>query len=91
MAEGGADSQGRLIFVGLLILLGGIVLWYSAGAGTMGIEERFSSALGTGNDGVSPEGGEGTGFSLEGQPVAYVLVLVILGGLCWMAYRKFGT
>jgi hypothetical protein len=57
----------------------------------MGIEERFSSALGLTHEAESPESEATSGFTLEGNPLQYLLVLVLLGGVCWVVYRKFGV
>lgn len=89
MAEKIPDTKGRWIFFVLLIIVGCIALWYPFGTESMGIEERFSSALGLAHAEEGHE--EGSGFALEGSPVLYVLVLVLLGVVCWFVYRKFGT
>jgi hypothetical protein len=89
MAVPDSGSRGRIIFFVLLVLIGGIALWYPFGTESMGIEERFSSALGIAHEDEGHE--EGSGFSLEGSPVLYALILVLLIALCWVVYRKFGA
>jgi hypothetical protein len=89
--EGEGRSRGRVIFFVLLILIGGIALFAFNGTGPMGIEERFSSALGLAHEDVARENSNGAWvFSLEGNPIMYGSTLVILGVVCWIAYRKFG-
>jgi len=59
-------------------------------AGPMGIEERFQNALGIPHDAGDVPGDSGvSGFSLEGQPLLYVVVLCVLGIICISAYRHF--
>jgi hypothetical protein len=84
-----AEKKGQWIFFVLLLLIGCIAIWYSLGSESMGIEERFSSALGISHEGEEPD--EGSGFALEGSPVLYILVLGLLGLTCWVVYRKFGA
>ena len=83
------DSRGRVIFYILLIAIGCIALWFVFSTESMGIEERFSSALGLAHEG--DQDGEGGGFALEGSPVLYALVLLLLGVMCWVVYRRFGA
>jgi len=85
--EGG--SRGRIIFFVLLILTGLIALIAFQGTGPMGIEERFSTALGIQEDEHDHE--EGSGFALEGDFVLYALILVLICVACWTVYRKFGV
>lgn len=86
-----SNSRGRIIFFVLLVLIGCIALWYPFGTESMGIEERFSSALGIAHEEVGHGHEEGSGFALEGSPVLYALILVLLIALCWIVYRKFGA
>jgi hypothetical protein len=81
-------SRGRIIFFVLLILIGGIALFAFNGTGPMGIEERFSTALGIQEDEHDHE--EGSGFALEGDPMLYALILILICVACWAVYRKFG-
>ena len=81
-----------------MIVAAGAAVFALGNTGTMGIEERFQSALGLsegqGTDGSSETGdvrsnqGE-SGFSIEGSPVFYFLVLVFLALGCCIVYRKF--
>jgi hypothetical protein len=83
-------SRGRGVFFVLLIVIGLIALFAFEGTGPRGIEERFSSALGLTYENEVHENGDG-GVSLEGNPVIYGIILVILGILCWIIYRNFGV
>ena len=85
-----AGNWGRMVFFALLLLIGIIAIFAFNSSGSKGIEERFSSALGISADEEEP-GNETPGFSLEGNPLLYVFVLALLGGVCWVVYRKFGT
>lgn len=91
----GADmqpgSRGRIVFFVLAILIGGIAIFAFQGTGPMGIEERFSSALGIAQEEEETPHEEGAGFTLEGDPVLYALVLVLICAACWAVYRKFGV
>jgi hypothetical protein len=57
----------------------------------MGIEERFTHAVGL-PGGEEEEGGNGWfGLALEGSPLLYVLVLGILVAACYTVYRHFSV
>jgi hypothetical protein len=86
-----AGNRGRL-FLGGLILITGIVafLAYTL-TGPMGIEERFASATGSISSGAEEKGAGIAGFSLEGQPVMYGVILVAILTGSWLAYGKFGV
>jgi hypothetical protein len=90
--NGGAGNRGRLVLAGLILVAGIIALLAYAATGPMGIEERFASATGAVHGGPG-EGGESgiAGFTLEGHPVLYGVILLLLITGCWAAYRKFGT
>jgi len=83
------ERRGRLIFIGLVLIAGLVALFAYAVTGPVGIEERFASATGTGPHDAGEGGSGAAGFTLEGQPVLYgaILVLLILG--CVALYRKF--
>ena len=84
------DNRGRILFFVLLIGIGCILLWYAAGTQSMGIEERFSSALGIAHEDDEHGHEEGGGFALEGSMLLYAIVLVLFAGVCWIVYRKYG-
>jgi hypothetical protein len=82
------ERKGLIIFGAILIVVLIAALAAYQMTGNMGIEERFTTAVG-----LPPgeeEGGETFfGFSAEGDPVLYVIVLGILIVGCYAAYRYF--
>ena len=83
-----AERKGIIIFGVILI----IVLIASFAAyritGSMGIENRYNTAVG-----LPPSTEEGGrtffGFSAEGNPILYVIILGILAVGAYAAYRHF--
>jgi hypothetical protein len=86
-----AGNRGRMIFFALVLLIAIIAIFAFNGSGSKGIEERFSSALGISSGEEEHAYGSAPGFSLEGNPLLYAIVLVLLGVACWVVYRKFGA
>jgi hypothetical protein len=86
-------NTGRFLFAGLvgIILITAFIAFTVTGP--VGIEERFSSALGIAahDAGTHDDHDAAPGFSLEGQPLLYAVFLAGLCGICWIAYRKFGA
>jgi len=82
------ERKGLIIFGAILIVILIAALAAYQMTGNMGIEDRFTTAVG-----LPPgeeEGGETFfGFSAEGDPVLYVIVLGILIVGCYAAYRHF--
>lgn len=82
------ERKGLIIFGAILIIVLIVALAAYQMTGAMGIEDRYTTALG-----LPPgeeEGGETFfGFSAEGDPVLYVIVLGILIVGCYAAYRYF--
>jgi hypothetical protein len=82
------ERKGLIIFGAILIVVLIAALAAYQMTGNMGIEDRFTTAVG-----LPPgeeEGGETFfGFSAEGDPVLYVIVLGILIVGCYAAYRHF--
>ena len=85
------EKRGLLVLGGLaLLLLIGAVLAFQI-TGPMGIEERFTEALGLQHDGgVEEEDGGFFGFSLEGNTLAYLAVLTLLIIVSIAAFRRSG-
>jgi hypothetical protein len=86
MASG--DNKGRLVFFALLLLVLVIALAAYHLSGTMGIEERFSHAVGQ-EPGTGGDGAGWFGFVLEGSPLLYGVVLCVLALGIVIAYRYY--
>jgi regulator of protease activity HflC (stomatin/prohibitin superfamily) len=83
------SRKGLIIFGAAIaiILLVCLVAYFITG--DQGIEERFKKAVGLGG-GPEEEGGNGfLGFNIEGNILAYVVVLGFLIVVCVLAYLKF--
>ena len=82
------ERKGLIIFGAILIIVLIVALAAYQMTGAIGIEDRYTTALG-----LPPgeeEGGETFfGFSAEGDPVLYVIVLGLLIVGCYAAYRHF--
>ena len=82
------ERKGLIIFGAILIVVLIAALAAYQMTGNMGIEDRFTTAVG-----LPPgeEEGEETffGFSSEGDPVLSMIVLGILIVGCYAAYRHF--
>jgi NADH:ubiquinone oxidoreductase subunit 3 (subunit A) len=79
-----------VIFIAVITVVGIAALVAFRIVGPMGIEERFQNALGIPHDAGDVPGDSGvSGFSLEGQPLLYAVVLCVLGIICIAAYRHF--
>ncbi len=85
-----AERKGLIIFGVILIVVLIAALAAYQMTGSMGIEDRYSTAVGLP---PSPEegGGDDTffGFSAEGNHVLYVIILGILIVGAYAAYKKF--
>lgn len=83
------EKKGLVIFIVLALLVIVVSLAAYRSTGDMGIEERFTHAVGLESGGV--EGGRNgwSGLSLEGSSLLYVVVLGILVVTCYVVYRYF--
>jgi len=87
------EKRGLIVFGLILLII--VIASFAAylATGPMGIEARYSHAVGL--PGTEEESGGGWfGFSVEGNPLLYGVILVILGVICLAAYlrlRKEGT
>ncbi|MGA2933998.1 MAG: hypothetical protein ABSD81_02450 [Methanomicrobiales archaeon] len=80
------DRRKGLILFGLILVMVAIIsLAAYRMTGPMGIEERYNQAVGLPSAEEEPGGGW-FGFSLEGNPLLYGVILVVLGGTCVIAY-----
>jgi hypothetical protein len=81
------EHKGRIIFGIILVIVVIVSVAAYQMTGSKSIENRYNAALGM------PAGQEGTGaspgFSVEGNPVMYLIVLAILVAVCYAAYRHF--
>jgi len=82
------DRRMGLILFGLILVAVAIISFAAYRmTGPMGIEERYNQAVGL--PGSEEEGGSGWfGFSIEGNPLLYGVILVALGALCVIAYLR---
>lgn len=84
------EKKGLFIFIGILLLVIIVSLAAYGTTGDMGIEERFSHAVGLESGGE--EGGGGWfGLALEGSPLLYAVVLGVLVVACYAVYRHFSV
>jgi uncharacterized membrane protein len=81
-------KKSLLILPGLLLLVIVVSLAAYSTTGDMGIEERFTHAVGL-QSGGEEEGGGWFGLALEGSPLLYAVVLGILVIACYAVYRHF--
>jgi ABC-type dipeptide/oligopeptide/nickel transport system permease subunit len=84
-----AEKKGLIIFgVILLVVLIAALAAYQM-TGNMGIEDRYNTAVGLPPSTEEGDGGTFFGFSAEGNPVLYVIILGILIVGAYAAYKKF--
>jgi hypothetical protein len=86
------EKKGLLVLGGLvvLILIGALLAFHITGP--MGIEDRFTSAVGLQqhDEGEADEDGGFFGFSLEGNTLAYLAILALLIIVSVLALRRTG-
>jgi hypothetical protein len=85
------ERKGLGIFIGLLILVIVVSLAAYSTTGDMGIEERFTHAVGLQTGGEERGSGGLFGLALEGSPLLYAVVLGVLVVACYGAYRYFSV
>ena len=80
------EKKGPILFGLILVII--VLVSFAAYkvTGPMGIEERYSSAVGLPGGGEE-SGGNWFGFSLEGNQVLYAGILGALIIVCFAAYR----
>jgi hypothetical protein len=83
------EKKGLLIFLGLLALVIVVSLAAYQISGHMGIEERFTNAVGLKEGAQEEAGGGWFGLALEGNPLLYGVVLGVISIGCYAAYRSF--
>jgi len=82
------ERKGLVIFGAILIVVLIAALAAYQMTGSMGIEDRYNTAVGLPVL-QQEEGGTFFGFSAEGNPVLYLIVLCVLIIVCFVAYRYF--
>jgi len=83
------NRKKSIILFGILILsIAGLSLFAYHISGHMGIEERFSSAVGISPEPEEEEASGIFGFNIEGNPIYYAVILIGLIILCLIIYIK---
>ncbi|MFA5268733.1 MAG: hypothetical protein WC379_12255 [Methanoregula sp.] len=80
--------KGRLIFGTILLIVVIVSLAAYQMTGNMSIEDRYNTAVGLPTE-EEEEGGTFLGFSVEGNPALYLIVLGVFCAGCYGAYRHF--
>jgi hypothetical protein len=75
-----------ILFIILItvVITGSFIVYMQTGP--MGIEERFSHAVGFSQEDKPGDGG-GLGLSLEGNPILYTVILCVLCVICILLYK----
>lgn len=81
-------ERGLIIFGLLVVIIALAALAAYQMTGHMGIEDRYNQAVGLPVNG-DENGDSFFGFSVEGNPVLYIVVLSILLAVCYILYRRF--
>lgn len=83
------DKWGLIVFgiIAVIIIFAAIAAYTMTG--NMGIEDRYSQAVGLPVSGDEAEGDNFFGFSLEGNHLSYLVVLGLLIIGCYLLYRRF--
>jgi hypothetical protein len=82
------ENKGRIIFSVILLFVVIISLAAYQMTGHMSIEDRYNTAVGLPIS-QEEEGGTFLGFSVEGNPALYLIILGVFCAGCYMAYRHF--
>jgi peptidoglycan/LPS O-acetylase OafA/YrhL len=85
--------KGPLLFVTILTVVAVVSFAAYLATGPMGMEERYSKAVGLPQEGAG-EGAGWLGFSIEGDPARYMVIFGTLGILCIAGFvwsRRKGT
>jgi hypothetical protein len=83
------ENKGRIIFGVIFVIVVIISLTAYQMTGHMSIEDRYNTAVGLP---ISQEEAGGTflGFSVEGTPALYLIILGVFCAGGYIAYRNFG-
>lgn len=83
------EKKGLIIFISLISLMIFLSLVAYSATGNMGIEERFTHALGLDGEMNENDGQGWFGLALEGSSLLYAFILGILVIACYAVYRNF--
>ena len=83
------EKKGVIIFGAILLVVLVAALAACQMTGSMSIEDRYNTAVGMPPSPEEGDGGTFLGFSAEGNPVLYGIVLGVLVVGCYAAYKKF--
>jgi hypothetical protein len=83
------ENKGRIIFGIILVIV--LIVSFAAYqmTGHMSIEDRYNTAVGLPAAQEEEDGGTFLGFSIEGNPALYLIVLGIFCFAGFAAYRYF--
>jgi hypothetical protein len=84
-----AEKKGLILFGAILLVVLVAALAAYQMTGSMSIEDRYNSAVGLPQSPEERGGDTFFGFSAEGNPVLYMIVLGILIVGSYVAYKKF--
>ena len=82
--------KGRILFGAILIVVVIVALAAYQMTGHMSIEDRYNTAVGLPTE-EEEVGGTFLGFSVEGDPTLYLIVLGLFCAGCYGAYRHFSS
>jgi hypothetical protein len=80
---------GTLLLAMILVTCAVIAVAAYLGQGHMGIEERFSSALGLPGEEEAGEGAASPGIMVEGDVVMYGVIVLVLAGAAGLMYARY--
>ena len=83
------NRYGIVLFLLLALVLIAVAVIAAGVTGPMGIEERFNAAAGLSAEPGALHEESGSGFSLEGHPLLYLVLIVILVIAGFLLHRKY--
>lgn len=84
-----AGRRGLAAFIAILLLCAALGAAAYLASGDKGMEERFSEALGLGGSAEESDAGGFLGFGIEGNLLAYAVILAILVVACVVLLKVF--
>ncbi len=90
MQQQQSNKKGIIIFGAIVLIFLVLCLFAYVITGNKGIEERFSNAVGLPSE---PDSGDNGifGFTLEGNHLSYVIILVLILVATALIYAKYRT